>query len=304
MVISSATSLLPASQNLRRFMRMADTRFLIVTPLKGEVTARYTKTMIELTEGQIPGFTFGHVFISGNCVMGARDWGAYRMDTEGYDGIVWWDSDLVPTTADFVRLVSHEQEFVCAAYCGRDTTAHWHFEHVPDTGMTPAGLWAVKKSAIGFARIKKSVFDKIRAAHPERTYKNREQGVDVTQLHQFHPWQIIGPNSDMGKLKRLKELLAGQLDHAHNATELLREVSGIVFDPDYSQNLMQGEDYGFCRMAREVGVDLWVDSKLVVGHRAEITLPIPHDDLVRMVAEPWRQDAWAKLKEDRAKGAA
>lgn len=285
---------------------MAETRVLIVTPLKADISKHYSKTLIELLTGTIPGYFFGHVFMSGNCVMGARDWGANQMERENWDGILWWDADLAPGTADIVRLLSHKQDFVCGAYCGRDVSTHWHFFPVsPEAEILESGLWQMQKAAIGFSFIRRSVFDKIRAAHPEYTYANQEQGTGKTQLQQYFPWQIIGPNSVLGKFERIKDFLKGQLERPHNATEMLREISRIVDDTDYSQNLMQGEDYGFCRLAREAGVEIWLDTRLVVPHLGECEFPIAHEDVVKMTLEPWRQDFWAKLREDHAaKGAA
>lgn len=274
-----------------------DTRVLIVTPLKGDISRHYSKTLIELLNGQIEGFTLGHVFMTGNCVMGARDWGAYKLETEGWDKLVFWDADLNPTPADFVRLLAHPESFVCAPYCKREVETNWHFFPVtPETEIQPSGLWQMNQAAIGFSVIDKSVFARIKAAHPELTYTNQEQGVGKTQLQQYFPWQVVGPNSNLGKITALKKFLNGKMDRPFNGTELLIEISQIMDADDYKENLMQGEDYGFCRLARECGVEIWLDTKLVVPHLGECEFPIAHEDLVRMIAEPWRQDYWAEIR--------
>lgn len=280
---------------------MAETRVLIVTPLKGGISANFSNTLTNLLTSTVPGFYFGHQFIMGNCVMGARDWAAFYMEKDKWDGLIFWDSDLLPTPADFVRLLSHGLDFVCGAYCKREVETNWHFFPVtPETDILESGLWQMKQAAIGFSYISKAVFDKIRARHPECAYYNQEQGVDKVSLHQFFPWQIVGPNSDLGKIERIKEYLRGQMERAHNSAEMLTEISRILDDTDYSQNFMQGEDYGFCRLAREVDVPIWLDTKLVVPHRGECDFPIAHEDVVRMTTEPWRQDFWAQLRKDRA----
>lgn len=278
-----------------------DTRVLIVTPLKGDVSRHYNKTMVELLTATIPGFTLGHVFMTGNCVMGARDWGAWRLEAEGWDKLLFWDADLNPTPADFVRLLAHDKDFVCGAYCKREVETHWHFFPVnPGAEIQPNGLWQMNQAAIGFSLIDQDVFARIKAAHPELTYTNQEQGTGKTQLQQYFPWQIVGPNSNLGKIERIKKFLDGKMDRPFNATELLIEISGIVDDDDYSQSLMQGEDYGFCRLAREVGVEIWLDTKLVVPHTGECDYPIAHEDLIRMIAEPWRQDFYAEVQAKQA----
>lgn len=280
---------------------MADTRVLIVTPLKGDISRHYSKTLIELLNGHIDGFELGHVFMTGNCVMGARDWGAYKLEQEGWDKLIFWDADLNPSPADFVRLLAHKEDFVCAPYCKRETDTNWHFFPIsPETGILPNGLWQMNQAAIGFSSIDKSVFARIKTCNPWLTYTNQEQGVGKTQLHQYFPWQIVGPNSDMGKLRRITDHLNKALSGPHNSASLLAEMASILADDDHSQNLMQGEDYGFCRMAREAGVKIWLDTKLIVPHLGECSYPIAHDNLVRMIAEPWRQDHWAEIKAKQA----
>lgn len=276
---------------------MNETRVLIVTPLKGDVSRHYASTMVELLNGTIEGFTLGHVFMTGNCVMGARDWGAYKLETEGWDKIIFWDSDLKPVAADFVRLLAHQEDFVCGAYCKREVATNWHFFPVNSAAtILPSGLWQMNQAAIGFSVIDKKVFAKVKALHPHLTYTNQEQGVGKTQLHQYFPWQLVGPNSDHGKLQRLRMFLTEQHGLPGGATERLQQIKDIIYEDNYSRNLMQGEDYGFCRMAREAGVEIWLDTKLIVPHLGECSFPIPHEELIKMIAEPWRQDHWAEIR--------
>lgn len=279
---------------------MAEIQVLIGTPLKGEISPYYARVLADLSAGELPGYKFHHAFMGGTCVFGARDILANRALVEGYDKLIFWDADLKPRPADFVRLLSHSEDFVCGAYCKREIETHWHFFPEKDAEILPSGLWNMSQAAIGFSCIDLSVFKKIRDRMPEATYKNKEQGEDVKQYHQFFPWQIIGANTAREKLERLRALLDHRLDHAFPATELLRQVQGIIEAGDYSANLMQGEDYGFCRQAREAGIKVWLDTKLVIPHAGTCDFPVPHDDLVRMIAEPWRQDHWAKLKAERA----
>lgn len=281
---------------------MKPTRVLIGTPLKGEVTPAYAKTLVEMMSGELPGVEFGHLFMSGTCVFGARDRLAYEAEKGGFNKLIFWDADLKPTPADFVRLLSHDEEFVCGAYGKREAQTHWHFfPFTEQEEILPSGLWRMNQAAIGFSVIDLAVFQRIRARYPEQTYKNKEQGADLIQLYQYFPWQIVGPNTPREKLARLKILLDGKLQHAFNATEMLRQIMEVVDGEDFSTNLMQGEDYGFCRLARETGTRIWLDSKLVIPHSGLCDFPIAHDDLIRMTTEPWRQEHWAKLKLQRVR---
>lgn len=280
---------------------MEKIRVLIGSPRKGDIPADYCKTLAKLCASELPGvLEFEHMFMGGTCVFGARDILANEALKGGYDRLIFWDTDLKPTPADFVRLLSHGEELVCAPYCARITDTRWHFYPISaETDILPSGLWEMNQAAIGFSSISCSLLRKIKDRHPESTYANQEQGAGKMQLHQFFPWQIVGPNTPREKMERLKTLLDGRLDHAYNAGELLGQIRGIVDADDYSANLMQGEDYAFCRLAREVGAKIWLDTKLPVAHLATCELPIPHDDLVKMILEPWRQDHWAKLRAER-----
>lgn len=275
---------------------MDEIRVLIGTPLKGEVSPHYAKVLAELSAGELAGYRFEHAFMGGTCIFGARDILAHRAMEEGYQKLIFWDADLKPIAADFVRLVSHPEPFVCGAYGKRQVEGQWHFFPVPGAEILPNGLWEMQQSAIGFSVLDVPMLKQIKERNPQSTYRNKEAGENVRQYHQFFPWQIIGENTAREKLERLKEFMNGKLNHAFNAGETLMKISEIVDGDDYSANLMQGEDYGFCRLAREAGFKIWLDSKLVIPHTGHCDFPIPNEELIRMTTEPWRQEYWAKLR--------
>jgi len=70
---------------------------------------------------------------------------------------------------------------------------------------------------------------------------------------------------------------------------LLADIDAALYQHHAEPNLHQAEDYGFCRLCAESGIPVYVDTKLIVQHEASIKLPIPDEQLKKMLAEAWRR---------------
>jgi len=57
------------------------------------------------------------------------------------------------------------------------------------------------------------------------------------------------------------------------------------------------EDFGFCDLARAAGYDIWMDTLMVLGHQASVTVPIESGKLLEMLSEPWRKEELAIIKQ-------
>jgi hypothetical protein len=261
------------------------------------VSSEYCKLMTEILVNPPPGHVMGHVFLEGTIVTCARDQIAAEMLRHDWDRVLFWDDDMKPTLSQFHKLLSHEEEFVCGGYCKRNIHTKFHIHPLPEAEILPNDLWQMFKAAIGFSVISRSVFERIMAKWPERHYLNVEPGHDPVKLYEFFPWELVGPNTPRGKITRLKEFFAEHKDKPGNHTELLHEAERIVLDDDFSGNALCGEDYAFCHMARESGTKIWLDSQLIVPHVGLCAYPIPHEELIKMTAEEWRQDYWKLRRE-------
>lgn len=251
-------------------------KILIATPLKGGLDAQFVTSLLGTVFSQIPDTSYGFAFVTGTSVALARNATVKAARSQNCTDILFWDADLRGSGAHLQRLLSHDREFVAAWYSKRGLKTYWHGSPLTAwTDRDPSGLVEMRQCAVGFSLIRMSVFDKIAARYPLNAYQNNEGDASADEFDYF-PTGIVGPNSDSGKLDRIRS--ASTLD----------EVRAILADSDPSGNMMMGEDYYFCRLAREAGVSLWLDPSLVVAHNGTTDFPIPTDDLKAMIAEPWR----------------
>jgi len=49
-----------------------------------------------------------------------------------------------------------------------------------------------------------------------------------------------------------------------------------------------GEDFYFCKLARDAGVKLYIDNNLIIPHETKIRLPVKNQDLLAALCEDWR----------------
>lgn len=281
---------------------MKETRVLFGTPVKGMVSHRYSNIMMEILLNPPPGHVFGHVFLAGTIVTAARDQIAAEMERGNWDKLVFWDDDMEPTIAQTHRLLSHDKDFVCGGYCKRDIHTAWHIHPAKDAEILPDGLWRMHKAALGYSVIGKNVFAAIRAKFPERQYEIREEGQKPMKLFEFFPWEIVGQNTPRQKIARLQKLFQ-ENSKPWSASKLLEQVEQIVTADDYADNSLRGEDYAFCELAREAGVEIWLDSQLIIQHVGSCSYPISHDNLIKMTTEEWRRVHWEEMKAKRAASA-
>lgn len=269
-------------------------KILIVTPLRGDLSASYLNTLFRVMGWRVPGVSFGYAFIGATSVQWARDEGVQMARDKECDEIIFWDKDLEPSLWDWQRIVQHDSlDIVCSLYAKREPLTTWHATFVEGKEADADGVTEVHQAAVGFCKIKMSVFDKLRAKYPERAYTINNAGMEPRVLHEYFPMERVGPNTAEGKLNRIKEICEpaiklGLSVFEKEAASRWWKISNIVFEDDFSKTAMHGEDYGFCRLAREVGIPIHLDIKLVIPHTGECQFPIPTQMLEQMAAEEWR----------------
>lgn len=274
-------------------------RILLCTPLKGGLEANYVRNLMSLLFHQFREPTkIEWAVTTGTSVAMARDELARLCRDKNYDELVFWDKDLGPKdpgifAAMFQRLISHDVEVVAAAYAGHNVNTHFHgasaaVNQVPDDN----GLLEMIQIPLGFSRIKRSVFEKIAQKHPGHRYLLMETGTKPAQeMFEFFPNGVVGPCSAEGKLERIKEILDRE-PREGGVTEamawLLGEIRTVMADTRYESNYMLGEDFYFCKLAREAGVKLYIDNNVIIPHSSEVQLPVKTEDLLKGVLETWR----------------
>lgn len=276
-------------------------KILIATPLKGDVPPEYFNFLFRLLAQKIPDCKFLYSFIGGTTVQWARDECVAIARAQGCNEILWLDKDLEPTVEQALRLLSHDEPIVCSLYSKRHLNTHWHVHGKQGAPERADDLMQVIKCAIGFSKMKMEAFDSLRSKFPERQYWKHDGGEEPMNLHEYFPMGIVGSNSSEGKLRRIRSAfpkgsIAGSDAEAFGFLASLKE---ILNDIDYSGNQIRGEDFYFCDMCVEAGVPIYVDSQLIIPHSGEIQFPIPTQQLMTMLKEPWRADEVRALSEQK-----
>jgi len=154
----------------------------------------------------------------------------------------------------FGRLLFHDVDIVGAQYVAHDFLSLFHGAHLgrkPDAN----GLMPMEQIPLGFSKITRHALETIRQKHPERQYKIKraDKTEEPAQLFEFFP-------------------------------------SGVVVCPDdYSKNHMLGEDYYFCKLAKESGLTPHIDTQLIVPHETKMRLPIKNGSILDACLERWRK---------------
>lgn len=280
-------------------------RILICTPLKGDIPSTYFKTSLQLATAKLPGLKLDWTLLEGPAVQMARNELVAHAREGKFDEMVFWDKDVTAdsngenvTAGAFMRLLSHDKDIVCAPYSARSLSTHWHLQPIP--GETPAedGLQRVSRACIGFSKIKLSVFDRIEARNPWRKAVLIDPNKSPKPVTEFFPMGVQGKNTPEYRLKQIQKLMEEDFKSNDARMERIKRELDVQYD---EPNLFAGEDYWFCDLAREAGIDIYLDTFLIMGHLGQTVLPIPTLKLVQGLNEPWRQEEIREIKANLAK---
>ena len=281
-------------------------KILIATPLKGGVDEHYVQALFNLVSASVPDCKFGFCFVSQTSIDLARCEIAMHVLMNGYDELVFWDKDIRPTGSQFMRLLSHENEdVVCGLYCLRRKDTGWHFYGFEGHGVEPSGLLRVSQCAIGFSKIKASVFSRLAEAFPERAAIARDNGREPRLLHQFFPQGIVGPNSTEGRMDAIKAWFgSAKPSDFKSAADVLDKIRDLLTRKHSDPSCILGEDFFFCRLCLAIGIQVKIDTHLVIPHLGNCEFPIPTAELQEMLKEPWRIEEQKALDAAKAEAAA
>ncbi len=287
-------------------------KVLIASPVRGGMSPTFVKNVMaimmskmnQITGGPNAPYRFESAWTSGTSVAMARDELANVAIKGAFDKFVMWDIDLgcfdsSQTVSMLARLLSHDVPVVAAQYVGHNFNSSFHGAVAEGvTEPRPDGLMEMAQIPLGFSCIDvKEGLLKIREAHPHRKYAIRQTLDIVTKpdMFEFFPNGVIGPCSTEGKFQRLKELIKPK--HTAVDFDLMDKISEIVYDDKYDSSFMMGEDYYFCKLAREAGVKLYIDNNIIVPHESPVRLPVPNSKVLLALTEQWRWADSAKPEE-------
>ena len=275
-------------------------RILIATPLKGDIPSSYFKASLQLATMNSKDYKFDWCLLDGPAVQQARNELAHYAVQQGFDEVVFWDKDVVCeqdgenlTAGAVLRLLKHDVDIVCAIYSTRSIRTHWHINMIP--GQTPddEGLQKVTRSAIGFSKIKTSVFKRIAKDNPWRVAVLVDPNKNPQTMPELFPMGLKGPGTPEERLKSITDALSQPASSHEVMVKRIERLATIQYD---QPNAFISEDYQFCDLATASGFDIHIDSKLIMGHRGTTTFPIETPQLLECLSEPWRKEEIAAIR--------
>ena len=264
-------------------------RVILSVPLKGALASYFVNNLISACRAALPGVQLDFAFLEGAPVQQARNEICDQAVRSGYDEVVMLDKDLDVGVGDLVRILSHDVPVVCALYPHRSLDTFWHVRALPEVREPDAvGLMQVQQSAVGFCKIKVATIKKLMADHPDRAGVLTETGGGSRLVHELFPMELVGPNTPAARLRAVENAIIKN-NKAFDWSTLTTDIETALYQRHAEQNLHQAEDYGFCRLCAESKIPVCVDTKLIVQHEASVKLPIPDEQLKKMLAETWRK---------------
>lgn len=269
-------------------------KVMVSSPVKGKLPMFYYKNVLQYGMNKIPGVKLYYSTLEGPAIQVARNQIVQYARKQGVDELVMIDVDVDVPWEAFERLLSHDEDIVCGLYSRRTMDTHWHVHPWSETEKeNERGLLRVYQAAVGLSKIKMSVFDRLEQAYPDRVGELIEGGVLGERLCEFFPMELMGKNTPGGRLLAIKELLK-RPDLSDKEKVALIEQAATIQHPESNQFI--GEDYGFCCLARNAGIPIYLDTHLVLKHEGTAMFPIDTKQLVKMLNEPWREDELKELQ--------
>jgi hypothetical protein len=278
-------------------------RILIATPLKGDIPKAYLQTSLQLVNSRFENIKLDFLLLDGPAVQMARNEIASYALEQKFDELVFWDKDIQAdvdginqTAGAMVRLFSHDVDIVCGLYSTRSLETHWHIDALPDEEANADGLQKVNRSAIGFSKIKTSVFRKLTEDNPDRVAYLIDPNRAPKTITEWFPMGIQGRNTPEGRIKEIKKILGDASRKDLKPETVISLIDRALTIKNDQVNLFASEDYWFCDMARASGIDIHVDTQLIMGHEGRCVFPLTTPRLLSVLSEPWRKEELAVLK--------
>ena len=271
-------------------------RILIASPLKGSASPRYVYDVVAALMAKLPEFSFDFRILDGAPVGWARNELAHDFMRSKCDELVFIDADVPFRVDQLVRLCSHQVPIVCGLYAARSLDTVWLAKGIRGEEPDAAGLIKVGEAPLGFSKITKEAFDAIAAAHPDKVGLYGMAGQKPVLMQDFFPLGLTGANTAEARVANMRALFKSYSESAtapaamtsRELIEFVDKMERLLSTQYPEKNVFRGEDYAFCSMARAAGIDVLLDAKLALPHEDMVALPIPTEQLQKMLTEPWR----------------
>ena len=239
----------PPIQSAALSRAAATAKPFLAIPAYGGVNARFLQCLLRaMEETPIP---FGlHVNAGDSSVCRSRNTLAGIFLEGEFTDLIFIDSDIVFTTQDLVRLLSHDEDVVGGFYPKKKAgEPDWVFNALPDhlSVGRPDGLMEVSYMGTGFLRIRRHVFERMILARPAMAYST---------------------------------------DHDHYRTEYAFFVDEVRRDFTGRDRYLT-EDWNFCARCADLGIKVFGDTAIRLKHVGEAVYPIPEPDFVSRHSQPF-----------------
>jgi hypothetical protein len=232
---------------IKKIQALPNSYILIATPCYGGMCySNYVQSLFGvITTLQQIGVQVEFSLLGGESLISrARNAIVAQFMSKPYTHLLFLDADLVFEPESVLRLLASNLEFCGAIYpkkainWQRVKAGEFNIEKMSDLnvnrleGEEPVAEYLkVKHLATGFMCLKKSVIETLIYKHPDRKYRNNVAGYNAQAQDWFYDLFAVG-----------------------------------VVDGEYLS-----EDYYFCHLAREAGIEIWADIKTKLGHIGQMT---------------------------------
>lgn len=180
------------------------------------------------------------------------------------------DSDIGFEPAHVARLLSHGRPLVCGLYPLKQRELAWCLNTLPGETIDEAtGLQKVARAGTGFMLAHRSVFERMREAHPELAYTEDLDEARGDTRWDFFSMGVVGPGSPSARLELIRQVLATVSEPVAALAQIRAAVEAVHPPGRYNT-----EDWYFCDRARALGIDVYVDCTFHVAHEGMITYPL------------------------------
>lgn len=247
-------------------------RVLVAVPLRLGARATCLGALADLSARGVPGWEIDTVCLEGPAINFARNELAHFATAHNYDRIIFLDEDMGVRHEHFVRLLSHPELVVGGKYCVKaDGPPKWLFREKPGATVGADGLLECDYVATGLLMIPTGDLRSISENFPDRWFAHREDSDEkIEPRFEWFPMEISGPGTAEERLRRVAAVM--EWIDGDKIDVGLQAIRDAIETPQELGRLL-GEDYGFCRLARDTGVRLFVDTELEIPHIGESIFP-------------------------------
>jgi hypothetical protein len=237
----------PNPQDLEAFRATlpAELRVTIATPCDDGHKLCFWQSLVATAQAKIPGLQLriwtphGDSLVTRGRNHILHDWYFETCD----DYLLFIDSDIDFRVEDVARTVMHRLPIIAGRYAIKEEPLRWCLNGIPNEPVDQAtGLQRVSTTGTGWFCTHRSVIGRMIAA-----------------ADMWPHWRIKFTSDQFRQTRHLI--------YAHAVV-----IDPVMF-PDHPEGRELSEDWAFCYFARQLGYDIWSDTRLVVLHRGETFYP-------------------------------